>query len=119
MFIHICMYTYVWEYPSKSYTSFPRVKIAKTKDMATWLESGTKATAQCPCPRFLNHSTVRHTDTDTPEQTDRHSVNNARLSAFVCPQASEDSRIQNHEGAQGPSSQPFLVVSNSGEGRQE
>lgn len=66
MYVHI----YVWKYPSKSYTPFPSVKIAKIKDMATWLESGTKATAQCPCPRFLKHSTVRHTDTDTPEQTD-------------------------------------------------
>lgn len=66
MYVHI----YVWEYPSKSYTPVASVKIAKIKDMATWLESGTKATAQCPCPRFLNHSTVRHTDTDTPEQTD-------------------------------------------------
>lgn len=66
--VYTCVYThmyvqiYVWEYPSKSYSPFPRVKIAKIKDMATWLESGTKATAQCPCPSFL---IIPQSDTQT------------------------------------------------------
>lgn len=58
--IHMSMYTHVWGYSSRSYAPSPRVKIAKIKGMATWLEPGARPkshTAQHPpnSPRFLSH----------------------------------------------------------------
>lgn len=54
--IHIYVHTCVWGYPSRSYTPFPGAKIAKMKDMATWLEPGdrSKSHSSMPHHRFLS-----------------------------------------------------------------